>query len=96
MGKQVYNKTFSPEKWDNVNQENKDLIDDFITECKAKRRSEGTQKQYFADLRRVAIWVLENCNNESFLKLTKRDYRKFDFLRKLSYNLYSKRNKNKK
>ena len=43
MGKQVYNKTFSPEKWDNVNQENKDLIDDFITECKAKRRSEGTQ-----------------------------------------------------
>ena len=29
MGKQVYNKTFSPEKWDNVNQENKDLIDDF-------------------------------------------------------------------
>lgn len=77
MGKQVYNKTFSPEKWDNVNQENKDLIDDFITECKAKRRSEGTQKQYFADLRRVAIWVLEHCDNESFLKLTKRDYRRF-------------------
>ena len=77
LGKQVYNRTFSLEKWDNVNQENKDLIDDFITECKAKRRSEGTQKQYFADLRRVAIWILENCNNESFLKLTKRDYRRF-------------------
>lgn len=75
--KQPYNKIYTPEKWEQVNKENKELIDDFITECKAKRRSEGTQKQYFADLRRVAIWVLENCDNQSFLDLNKRDFRRF-------------------
>nr|DAD56022.1 MAG TPA: hypothetical protein [Bacteriophage sp.] len=42
--KQPYNKIYTPEKWEQVNKENKELITDFITECKAKRRSEGTQK----------------------------------------------------
>ena len=89
--KQPYNRTFSPEKWEQVNQENKELINDFITECKAKRRSEGTQKQYFADLRRVAIWVLDNCDNRSFLKLNKRDFRSFMIYCQEEWNLSAAR-----
>lgn len=77
MGKQPYNKIYTPERWEAVNRENKDLIDDFITECKAQRKSEGTQKQYFADLRRIAIWVMLECENKSFLELSKRDFRRF-------------------
>ena len=42
MGKQPYNKIYTLERWEAVNRENKDLIDDFITECKAQRKSEGT------------------------------------------------------
>ena len=41
---QVYNKIYTPEKWEKVNPENKHIIDDFILEYKARKKSEGTIK----------------------------------------------------
>ena len=74
---QVYNKIYTPEKWEKVNPENKHIIDDFILEYKAREKSEGTIKQYYNDARIVAIYCLEHLDNKSFLELTRRDFRNF-------------------
>lgn len=74
---QPYNKIFSEEKWALVKPENKEIIQDFVQEMKSQKKSEGTIKQYFNDLRILAIYVLDNLENKSFLELKKRDYRNF-------------------
>ena len=74
---QVYNKIFDSEKWDKVNKENKAIIYDYIMELKAQKKSEGTRKQYFNDLRIVAIYVLDECNNRAFTELSRKDFRRF-------------------
>ena len=74
---QVYNKIFDEEKWGKVNKENKAIIDDYIMELKAQKKSQGTIKQYFNDLRIVAIYVLEMCDNRSFIELNRKDFRRF-------------------
>ena len=53
--KQVYNKIYDPELYTGVLQENKDIIDDFLQEMKAQKKSEGTLLQYKNDLRILAI-----------------------------------------
>lgn len=77
MGQQPYNRIYSKEKWDAVNKETKDIIDDFVQELKAQKKSEGTIYQYFNDLRIAAIWALDYADNKSFLELKKRDWRNF-------------------
>ena len=43
----VYNKVYTPEKWELVNEENKNIIEDFLTEYKQQKKSDNTIKQYF-------------------------------------------------
>lgn len=74
---QVYNKIFDSEKWDKVNKENKAIIDDYIMELKSQKKSQGTVKQYYNDLRIVAIYVLNECNNRAFTELNRKDFRRF-------------------
>lgn len=74
---QVYNKIFSPEKWEKVNQKNKDIIDDYITELRARKKSVGTIKQYNSDLRQFAIYIMEACDNVLITELTRKDVRRF-------------------
>ena len=74
----VYNKIYTPEKWELVNKENKDVIEDFLTEYKQQKKSENTIKQYFNDLRLIAIKIMEDFNNKSFLEMTKKDFRKLN------------------
>ena len=54
----VYNRTYTPEKWELVNKKNKDIIEDFLTEYKQQKKSENTIKQYFNDLRLIAIKIM--------------------------------------
>lgn len=77
MGKRsnTYNRIFNEEDWLKVNKENKEIIEDFMLELKSTKKSLGTQKQYFNDLRIIAIYVLKNLDNKSFLELTKRHFR---------------------
>lgn len=75
--KQVYNKIYDAEKYEKVNKENKLIIKDFLQELKSQKKAEGTINQYANDLRILALWVLENVDNKSFLSLKKRDYRDF-------------------
>lgn len=88
---QVYNKSFDKEKWERVNKENKDIINDFILEYKSRKKSEGTIKQYFNDARIVAIYCLEHLDNRSFLQLTKRDFRNFMLHAQEEWNLSAAR-----
>ena len=74
----VYNKVYTPEKWELVNKENKDIIEDFLTEYKQQKKSENTIKQYFNDLRLIAIKIMEDFDNKSFLEMTKKDFRKLN------------------
>ena len=77
-GRGVYNHIYTPEKWEKVNKVNKDIIEDFITEYRQQKKSEGTLTQYFSDLRQVAIKIMEDFDNKSFLEMTKKDFRKLN------------------
>lgn len=74
----TYNKIYTPEKWKEVNIENKNIIDDFLLEYKQQKKSEATIKQYFNDLRIIAILIMENFNNVSILQMTKKDFRRLN------------------
>ena len=70
-----YNKTFSPEKWDQVNPENKQILDDFLLEYRAQKKSPRTIEGYRQDLRIILVHILEKHNNKSLLEMTKKDFR---------------------
>ncbi len=72
---QVYNKIYTPELWEQVNKENKKLIDDYLVECKAQKKKKGTIDQYFNDLRIIAIYILQELENKSFIELNKKHFR---------------------
>lgn len=76
----VYNRTYTPEKWELVNKKNKDIIEDFLTEYKQQKKSENTIKQYFNDLRLIAIKIMEDFENKSFLEMTKKDFRRLNLM----------------
>ena len=71
----IYNHFYTPELWEQVNRENKLIIDDFIAECKQRKKSKNTISQYFNDLRIIMIYVLKEHNNKSILEMTKKDFR---------------------
>lgn len=74
----VYNVVYTPEKWDQVNPKNKDIVDDFLTELKQQKKAESTLSQYFNDLRIILIKILEDFDNKSILEMTKKDFRKLN------------------
>ena len=47
----MYNKIFDEEKWKQVNQENKTIMEDFLLEYKARKMKDSTLKQYKNDCR---------------------------------------------
>lgn len=71
----VYNKIFNQNDWDLVNNENKEIMEDFILELRSNKKKPSTISQYRNDIRIILIYVLKNCGNKSLLKLTKRDFR---------------------
>ena len=73
--KHTYNRFYDEEKWNNVPDFNKDLINDFLLELKAQGKSEGTIKQYFNDLRIICIYIHDELRNKEFRQLKKKDFR---------------------
>ena len=59
MAKQVYNRIFSKEKWDKVNEFNKNLLNDYILQAKSEGKTEASIKQYFNDCRIILIYIME-------------------------------------
>jgi len=71
----VYNNFYTKELWDQVNKENKRILDDFLAEYKQRKKSKGTTNGYFYDLRIIFIFVLKKLDNRSILSLNKKDFR---------------------
>lgn len=76
--KHVYNKFFDKAKWDNVNPENKEIIEDYTTQLQQEQKSKETIRVYSNDWRIVSILVYDMFKNKSFLKMTKKDWRKLN------------------
>lgn len=74
----TYNKIFTPEKWEQVNKVNKDIVEDFLLEYKQQKKSQTTIDAYFQDLRIILIKILEDFENKSILEMTKKDFRKLN------------------
>lgn len=77
MAKQVYNRVYSAQKWEQVNSFNKGALDDYIQECKAQGKTPATVKQYYNDGRIILIYILEKLRNKELHRLRKKDFRNF-------------------
>lgn len=86
----AYNRLFNPATWDDVNSENKELLDDYILELKSNGKSEKTIYQYVADIKGFYSWVYDNAKNKNILDLKKRVFRNF-FLYMQEHNASSAR-----
>lgn len=73
----VYNNITSPEKIAAINSENKMLMDDFLDYLESVGRAETTIKNYRADLLIFFCWCLDELDNKSFVKVTKREIARF-------------------
>lgn len=71
----IYNNFYTPELWQQVNKENKRIIDDFLAEYKQRKKSKGTIDGYFNDLRIIMIYILKELDNRCVLELNKKDFR---------------------
>lgn len=71
----IYNTFYTPELWEQVNKENKRILDDFLAEYKQRKKSKGTIDGYFHDLRIIMIYILKELDNRSILELNKKDFR---------------------
>ena len=75
MRGRIYNNFYTPELWQQVNKENKRIIDDFLAEYKQRKKSKGTIDGYFNDLRIIMIYILKELDNRCVLELNKKDFR---------------------
>ncbi len=75
MRGRIYNNFYTPELWEQVNKENKRIVDDFLAEYKQRKKSKGTIDGYFNDLRIIMIYILKELDNRCVLELNKKDFR---------------------
>lgn len=69
----IYNDT----TWENVCEDNKQILEDYVLELRSKKKSDGTIYQYAADIKMFFCWVHDNLKNKHILELKKRDFRQF-------------------
>jgi site-specific recombinase XerD len=76
--KTVYNQGLvTPEKWESVNEENKELMVEFLNYLSSVGRSKETISQYENDLRIFFVWFMERCKNKHFTEIKKREVANF-------------------
>ncbi len=71
----IYNNFYTPELWEQVNKENKRILEDFLAEYKQRKKSKNTISSYFQDLRIILIYILKEHGNKSVLEMSKKDFR---------------------
>ena len=59
-----------------VNKESKEVLDDYTLELQSKNKSNGTIKQYAADIKMFLCWANDNLSNKYILDMKKRDLMK--------------------
>lgn len=73
----VYNNITNLDKLNKCNKNNIELGKDFIDYLKSIDRAESTCQQYIADLNIFWVWNFENNNDKDFIKISKREFAKF-------------------
>lgn len=73
----VYNWLYTPEKWEKVNPENKQLLKDFLEYKRSSDKSPQTIEQYFQMIRFFFCWNLEYNNNKFYVDIKKREFIQF-------------------
>lgn len=73
----IYNRIYTKQKWEQVNKYNKRLMEDYLLELKAQKKSQGTIDQYRNDLRIMFIYVLDELGNKEIYKLKKKHFRNY-------------------
>lgn len=73
----MYNNITTPELIEQILPVNKQLGDDFIEYLQSIDRSPNTIEQYKSDLKIFWVWNLEYNGNKPFIKITKREFAKF-------------------
>ena len=71
----IYHNFYTPELWEQVNKENKRIMDDFLQEYKHRKISKATISGYHNDLRIIMIYILKELDNRCVLELKKKDFR---------------------
>lgn len=87
----VYNKIVDDEKYELVNDENKELLDEFVDYLQSTDKSELTIKNYISDIKIFFIWNLEHNKNIFFVDFTKRQMIKYQNYMLNTMNLSSSR-----
>lgn len=73
----IYNNITTPELLKQVNEENIYLMNEFLDYLKSIDRAKTTIYQYEQDLNIFWVWNLQNNGNKDFIKITKREFSKF-------------------
>ena len=73
----IKNQITTAETINQILQENKNLINDFLIYLKSIDRSPNTIKQYKNDLEIFFVYNLQNNNNKPFVDITKREFVRF-------------------
>ena len=71
----IYNRIYTPALWEQVNPENKAILEDFLAEYRQQKKAKSTVDAYFQDGRIAMIYILQHHNNKSILEMTKKDFR---------------------
>ena len=71
----IYHNFYTDELWEQVNKENKKIMEDFLQEYKQRKMSKGTISGYRNDLRIIMIYILRELDNRCVLDLKKKDFR---------------------
>lgn len=87
----VYNKIYTPELWEQVNPDNKAILEDFLAEYRQQKKAKTTVEAYFQDSRIILIYILKHHKNKSILEMTKKDFRNFSLWLTEDCNLSSNR-----
>lgn len=78
MGRSTtYNNVVTEELWNQVNNENKILLADFIDYKRSSDKSPKTLYQYESVLRLFFVWCLQNNDNKFFVDMKKREFIRF-------------------
>ena len=75
--KHVYNRIYTDEEWKLVNQENKDIVLDYLEEYKQRKMKPSTLSQYENDSRILLTFIYKFCDNKLIFDLGKREFRKY-------------------
>ena len=63
----IYNRIYNKQKWEQVNKYNKELMEDFLLELKAQKKSKNTIDQYRNDIRILYTYILEELGNKEII-----------------------------